>query len=598
MNVTRLLNRIGLGKKIVAILLLGFLVPMSFVSVLSLNALRQQGEKERSQILQQTMEHVRNTIDSVLSNALSLSLAYTTDIQLNRMLDTHYASAYDYLLAYQEDIRPTMAVSPVFGIVDWIRIYTDNDTIVSGDDVAVVLNPETYLEKSQNWLSILDISGQDVQLRLDTQKSLTRSELDVSLIREMNVFPQYRQYCRILRISLNLSKLESCVRDLEFFQEMLLTDSAGRVIVSSNANNAVGSPLRIFHRQELTSHERLLELPLTEIPELYLIGIYPKSALSESYFRFLSRYSLFIAAILLTGLTLSAFLVRTITIRLREIGDCSQDIAQGDFTQMNEAAMGIDEVGRLAASINQMSRQLQENIEQEYGSRVRQAQLEREKAKAELKALQSQVNPHFMFNAMEAIRLKARSRGENETALMITYMARMFRRLLDWRDDLIPLGDELAFINEFLTIQRYRYDDDFSFSVEVEAGLSQAYLPKMLIQPLVENACVHGLSGDTISRQGRLSIRQAKGRLLILVEDRGEGMTPERLKEVRQLLLGGDNAIHSVGLCNVQRRCKLYYGNEAKLDAQLLPEGGTIFSMIIPLYWQKEDFHVSSSDCG
>ena len=100
-----------------------------------------------------------------------------------------------------------------------------------------------------------------------------------------------------------------------------------------------------------------------------------------------------------------------------------------------------------------MSQQLTELIDKEYKSRIIQAELEKETNQARFLALQSQVNPHFMFNALESIRLKAVVRGEKETAQMIRYMARMFRNLIEWRDNIITLREEMNFLDEFLHIQ-------------------------------------------------------------------------------------------------------------------------------------------------
>ena len=153
-------------------------------------------------------------------------------------------------------------------------------------------------------------------------------------------------------------------------------------------------------------------------------------------------------------------------------------------------------------------------------------------------------------------------------------------------------------IHEFLEIQRYRYDNDFIFTVEADESLLEAYIPKMLIQPLVENACVHGLKSATERREGSLRIRQSSEGMIVQVTDHGEGMTGERLQEVRCLLREGDNRMHSVGLNNVQRRCRLYYGEAARLDVDALPDGGSVFTLILPVFWKKEDFHVPDSDRG
>lgn len=592
----RLLNRIPLTKKLAIILIVGFVIPMLTYSLVTTNRLYQQNIQERTLRVNQTLDHVCSELDMQLSDAFSLSLAFAADESLNRCLDTDYASYYDYLVTYQDVIEPAMSVSPVYRVVDWVRIYTDNPTVISGGNVFSVSDMNDSFDENPVTMDVLDIPGETVRLRLSTRKNLTRGELDVSLIRSMDNRLRDAKYHRVLRLSLNLSYLESALAQVDPFEEVLLMDPMNRVIVSSNSVFSVGSPLRTFDVDALEDGYDLITRPLASIPNLQLVGIYDRSILLNDFIQIGATYALLALALILLGVLLSTLLARTMTSRLKLIGEQAQRIAQEDFAQLDEAKMGSDEVGQLAADINRMSLQLQQHIDNEYAARIRHAKLQREKARAELNALQSQVNPHFMFNAMEAIRLKAKLRGENETARMISYMARMFRRLLDWREDLIPLGEELAFIHEFLAIQRYRYDNDFTFTVHADEQLMECCIPKMIIQPLVENACVHGLRSDTARRDAALNITRDGAWMVIRVEDHGDGVSEERLQELRQLLHDGDNAMHSVGLNNVQRRCRLYYGQAAQLDVDVPEAGGIVFSVRIPVYWRKEDFHVSDPD--
>lgn len=98
-----------------------------------------------------------------------------------------------------------------------------------------------------------------------------------------------------------------------------------------------------------------------------------------------------------------------------------------------------------------------------------------------------------MFNALESIRLKACVKGEIETAQMIKYMAKMFRNLIEWDDNIITVREEIAFLDEFLHIQEYRFEDEFSYEIHVQEEAYECKIPKMILQPLVENACVHGI---------------------------------------------------------------------------------------------------------
>ena len=590
----RWLNRIHLSGKLAIILIAGFFLPMFLLTAITVNRLQTTSRQARMQEMQRALEHVRDQSDTLFSQAVALSLNMVTDTTLNSLLDKNYASPYSFLIPYQEVIQNKLEVSPAYSAIGKIVVYTDNPTVISGKAVSYIGTVDFILGDSSALLSPWP-SSPDLFFRVaEDNGSLISPERDISLIRNMNLIPAAQQYHRILQVSMNLSALSAVLEDSDPFDSILLADTANHVFISS----VPGYGLQDFDPDQLKEGDRMLELGLSSCPSLRLVAIYPASALTKEFARILSPYLILSLLLGILGLIFSGWIARNITRRLQIIGRHTQGIAEGRFGSLDESRMGEDEVGLLARDIDQMSRQLEAYIQKEYLNELQHAQLQREKATAELHALQSQVNPHFMFNALEAIRLKAKARGETETARMITYMSRMFRRLLDWHEDLIPLREELAFIQEFLAIQKYRYDHSFSFDVQAEEELLDNYIPKMLIQPLVENACVHGLWTDDDTRNAGLFITREGDQMRVIVADHGEGMSEERLAEVRQLLRDGNNRMHSVGLNNVLVRCRLYYGNEASMDVEPGQSEGTIFTLIVPLRWRKEDFHVSGSDRG
>lgn len=588
----RWLNRLHLRGKLAFILIVGFVLPMTLLTVLMVGRLLADDREARVQEMQRSMEHRRDQLDALFTQAVTLSLDVVADSNLNRLLDATYSSPYQFLLAYQEYIRDRLDVSPVYSAVSRMMVYTDNPTLLPGKYICVQSPVDDFFRESEDAVTLRPISGQDFFLRVSTGSTIDFPNPDVSIVRRMNGISYNRTYRRILRLSINLSALRAELENPDLFDSLLLMDDAGHVLLSASPSAAADSGL-------LTrAGEQTMELPLSACPSLRLVSVYPLSNITREVSRILLPYLLL--SLLLTGLGLffAALVARNIAGRLQLIGNHTKGIAEGKFGILDETKMGQDEVGELARDIDQMSRQLDDYIQKEYLNEIQHAQLQREKATAELHALQSQVNPHFMFNALEAVRLKARARGETETARMITYMSRMFRRLLDWHDDLIPLWEELSFVKEFLAIQKYRYDHAFSFDVKADETLLDNYIPKMLIQPLVENACVHGVWTDEQARDAGLTITREGDSMKVVVADRGEGMTPERLQEVHRLLQNGDNSMHSVGLNNVLIRCRLYYGDAARLDVESRHNGGTVFTLIVPIRWKKEDFHVSGSDCG
>jgi two-component system sensor histidine kinase YesM len=279
-----------------------------------------------------------------------------------------------------------------------------------------------------------------------------------------------------------------------------------------------------------------------------------------------------------------------ITRRTKLVVNLSESIAKGNFIQISNGRMGSDEIGILAESINQMSLQLQTLINEKYNARLVKAHLDRETAQAKLLALQSQVNPHFMFNVLECIRLKATAKNETETARIIMYVSKMFRYLINWDDDIITLSDEIKFLEEFLYVQKYRFEDEFEYSVEIDDAARTCLLPKLIIQPIVENACVHGIESISQNKKIEIRIKVIDTQISVSVSDNGMGIDKPRLSEIKNMLEGGQKLIDSVGLYNVYQRLYLYYGNNFSIDVQSKKGVGTKFNITIPIRYSKEEF--------
>ncbi len=594
----QLLNRMRLRGKLAFILILGFFLPMTILVALTVSRIQSGSREVRLQEMRRIMEHASDQMDALFSQAVMLSLDVVTDTSLNQLLDAEYASPYDYLIAYQEGIQTKLDVNPVYSAVSRMMVYTDNPTVISGKSVSSVRNIDAPFSEPAESVGLWSGTNRDLSLLVSAGGGTDFTDANICLIRKMNYTQSDQNYRRVLRVAMNLPVLADTLTNPAPFETIMLLDAMNRVLVSSGSVTSRGSSFQEYRPEEITKRRKVMEHTLAVCPSLRIVGVYPESALTMEYSRILPQYLVISLLLIALGLILAALVARNITRRLQLIGRHTQGIAKGHFGGLDESKMGDDEVGVLARDIDQMSRQLETYIQKEYLNELQHAQLQREKATAELHALQSQVDPHFMFNALEAIRLKARTRGETETARMITYMSRMFRRLLEWHDDLIPLREELAFIHEFLAIQKYRYDHAFSFEVYAEEDLLESYIPKMLIQPLVENACVHGLSPESGTQNAGLFISREGENMRVTVSDHGEGMSEERLSEVRQLLRDGNNSMHSVGLNNVVARCRLYFGSAASMDVNRGENGGTVFTLVVPLRWRKEDFHVSGADCG
>lgn len=228
-----------------------------------------------------------------------------------------------------------------------------------------------------------------------------------------------------------------------------------------------------------------------------------------------------------------------------------------------------DEFGRIQMAFNGMVDQLStllESVKRE----------EREKRLAELDFLQAQINPHFIYNTLSSIRFLLEMDKVQEAGEMVFYFSKLLRQTLSRSDEFIPLGEELEMLECYVDLQRLRYPDTFRYSCQVDRSLWGNTLPKLLLQPVVENSIFHGVGQHQIHIRVRGWL---EGDALILqVEDDGVGISKDKLEQV----MNKDLQINRVGLKNVQDRIRLNYGPEYGLTIAGGPSGGTVVTFRLP----------------
>ena len=200
--------------------------------------------------------------------------------------------------------------------------------------------------------------------------------------------------------------------------------------------------------------------------------------------------------------------------------------------------------------------------------------------RAELELLQAQINPHFLYNTLDSIVILAESQRDEDVVNMVTSLSTFFRNSLNRGEDIISLRAELSQAQSYLEIQQIRYSDILSYHISVPEDLQDCPVPKLILQPLIENALYHGIK----NRRGRGMIeivgREENGNILIQVRDNGAGMTPEQLQ---QLQSGIYEEHHSgLGLKNVHQRIRLYCGEPYGLTFESEPGKGTAVTVCLP----------------
>jgi len=211
-----------------------------------------------------------------------------------------------------------------------------------------------------------------------------------------------------------------------------------------------------------------------------------------------------------------------------------------------------------------------------YKLQLKKKDLEIQRVQAELKFLQSQVDPHFLFNTLNAVMAICVKNNYTDLTDIIKYLSKIFRRLISWKDDLVTVGEEISFTEMYLKIEKFRFLEKFDYQIEVDEKTLDFKVPKMSIQTLVENACKHGIQNSVGVGVVKIKVSQKEEFLCIDVEDNGLGIEDNKLKEIIEAMQSEDDFYENVGIRNVYKRLLLYYGDEVEFDIKSEINKGTI----------------------
>ena len=274
------------------------------------------------------------------------------------------------------------------------------------------------------------------------------------------------------------------------------------------------------------------------------------------------------------------WLSRYLSQPVNALDDAMRQAERGDYN-VQLYLDSPDELGRLAASFNRMTEEYRQNLE-------RSVQRQRELTETQLRMLQAQLNPHFLYNTLDCMKWLGVANHVPQIADMSTDLAALLRAGISG-SELIPLEDELELVRQYLNIQEIRFEDRFVCEIDVDERFQHCIVPKMVLQPLVENAIIHGVA-DLEEGYIKLWAEEDGGDLLLRVSDNGRGIAPEVLDRLarHEDIPGGH-----LGLNNVDRIIRLYYGEGYGLTAE---SGDTGSRVTLRLPMTKGDSHAKGTD--
>ena len=322
-------------------------------------------------------------------------------------------------------------------------------------------------------------------------------------------------------------------------------------------------------------HEKIYTISRSEKTGWTVVGCMNVAELLKGSRQAQRVYVVCAAGLIVLALILSRLLARNITYPIQRLRDSMKKVQTGEFPTIDLEVSSENEIGSLTKSFNVMTHRIQELM-------VQNIHEQEQKRKSELKALQSQINPHFLYNTLDSIIWMAEGKKNEEVVLMTASLARLLRQSISNEDELVSIGQEAEYARSYLTIQKMRYKDKLEFQIDISPAIFGVKIIKLVLQPIIENAIYHGLKYK--DSKGFLIVRgYREGEKAVLeVEDNGVGMDEETLSHIFEKHKVNYHS-NGVGVYNVQKRLKLYYGEEYGIVYKSKKNEGTRAVITIPV---------------
>lgn len=409
----------------------------------------------------------------------------------------------------------------------------------------------------------------------------------VSLSRSTNFYRMDQGVGGVLLVDMNFNAIDQMFGKISLGKKgyVLILDSFGNVIFRPrnrpmldkfDLNNILRGRDRSFVKN-INGDRAIVTVSTVEHAEWRIIGI--------SYIDDLIATRREISDFVIWMLALSAFLTIVMSIfmsfkisrPIKILENSMRRVSEGNFDTVSDVK-GDNEVESLSRTFNMMLITIRNLM----------AQIVRDQAarrKSELNALQAQIQPHFLYNTLDSILWMAEKGNNNEVVSMVTALSRFFRLSLSDGKNVITVEEELEQVKNYLFIQENRYKNKFIYHFDVQADTLKCRIPKLLLQPIVENAIYHGIEGMADEGEIHISSSLDDGRLLLQVKDKGLGMSDEKLKSLINDLSQSKGS-SSIGLKNVNERIKLHFGREFGINVESEQEMGTAVKLLLPAVYK------------
>jgi two-component system sensor histidine kinase YesM len=575
-------------RKLLLIYIIVVLIPILVVGFYLTDGMRSMVIEKSIDEARTNNDRIQYRLNEIIKIANDVSDRVYFDEKLNKIVTTRYTSAADVVKVYNEN--------PIFDEflryykeIASIRFYVENQTLLDNSQFTKV----TEATRRSYWYNKALVNDGRIEW-MYKQDEIVGTEY-LSLIRLVKDIK--RNKIGVLVININENNLRALIKDEPF--ESIIAINEGKVVMSQNSQ-LKGTKIDVLSQEELISRKEhyIVEKDYNGEESSIIMNSFSPEKASANYFQIImvmpianvtnktTQISMRGISIMLVNLILSIVLIaifsKWFSERVILLRKEMHKVVSGDFN-IEESIEGKDEIGELYEDLNKMMQSIKQLIHEVYEEKIQKEQLRNRQKEAQFKMLASQINPHFLYNTLETIRMKAFVKGDHETAKIVKMLGKIMRRNLEVGDKPIALDSEVELVKSYLEIQKMRFGEKVNYTIKVDCDISTYYILPLLLQPIVENAFVHGLENKQGNGNIDINIKAEDETFIITIKDDGLGINEEKLEYLnRRLEDFSSNSKKSIGISNVNQRIKLYYGEEYGIKVHSRVNEGTEVSLILP----------------
>lgn len=574
-KIRSIFNRISgmkLRYRMLFVYIIGGALPMICIGVYMVHGMSRILIEQAKDAELVELEMAREQVEEMTGTVSTVTKYFYFDPQLEEIATKKYGNYQEVVQAYKK-FTPFLDYGRYYNsTLAWINIYVKNDTLV-GNSRFIPVTEE--LEEEEWYQSVTDKKGGGLWRFC----RIPSTDYDALALHRM-LKTQKGEDVGVLAVYIRPERFTTLLQDKNCDTFVLLN---GEMMVSRQGESITLDQLEEFlpggeagqtqsnimvGRQEYVM--TCETIPLIESQDyLQVVSVRAYRDILHDVNSQTAKSMVFFALSVILSVTVIWLFSHSFSRRVERFLAQMQKAAKGNF-ELEKRLEGEDEISELYDYLGTMIFQIQRLLSEVYRERLHAERLTIQQKDAEFKMLASQINPHFLYNTLETIRMKARRSGQYDIEEIVKMLAKIMRSTLQAGASQVTIREETELVEHYLKIQQYRFEDRIRYQITVEEETQNLSILPLIMQPIVENSIIHGLESKEGVGTIDIRIESRPENVVITIADDGLGMKAEKLKELREKLNSYNEKGKHIGVSNVHQRVKLKYGDAygVRIDSQ------------------------------